>query len=143
MQESSEQPGFYKLPMAERLKLVQRLTGLTDEEVKTLGNTGGLPAEVADRMIENVIGGITMPMGVATNFMINGKDYLIPMAIEEPSVVAAASNSAKMARVKGGFNVTNTGPVFVTWKPPFALAIFAELLAAATTDGSSIAIGTR
>jgi hydroxymethylglutaryl-CoA reductase len=113
MQESSEQPGFYKLPMSERLKLVQKLTGLTDEEAKTLGTTGGLPAEIADRMIENVIGGITMPMGVATNFMINGKDYLIPMAIEEPSVVAAASNSAKMARVKGGFHVTNTGPVMI------------------------------
>jgi hydroxymethylglutaryl-CoA reductase len=113
MQESSEQPGFYKLPMAERLKLVQKLTGLTEEEAKTLSSTGGLPPETADRMIENVIGGITLPMGVATNFMINGKDYLVPMAIEEPSVVAAASNAAKMARVKGGFHVTNTGPVMI------------------------------
>ena len=99
--------------MAERLKLVQKLTGLSEEEVKTLSNTGGLPPEVADRMIENVIGGITMPMGVATNFMINGRDYLVPMALEEPSVVAAASNAAKMARVKGGFHVTNTGPVMI------------------------------
>ncbi len=113
MEESSEQPGFYKLPMGERLKLVQRLTGLTEEEARTLGNTGGLPGEVADRMIENVIGGITIPMGIGTNFMINGKDYLVPMAIEEPSVVAAASNAAKMARVKGGFRVTNTGPVMI------------------------------
>ena len=99
--------------MAERLKRVQDLTGLTDEEAKTLGNTGGLPPESADRMIENVIGGITIPMGVATNFLINGRDYLIPFAIEEPSVVAAASNAAKMARVKGGFTVTNTGPVMI------------------------------
>jgi hydroxymethylglutaryl-CoA reductase len=99
--------------MAERLKLVQKLTGLSEEEAKTLSNTGGLPPEVADRMIENVIGGITVPMGLATNFMINGKDYLIPMALEEPSVVAAASNAAKMARVKGGFHVTNTGPVMI------------------------------
>ncbi|MGD0638594.1 MAG: hydroxymethylglutaryl-CoA reductase, degradative [Nitrososphaerales archaeon] len=113
MQDSSELPGFYKLPMAERLKLVQKLTGLSEEEAKTLSNTGGLPPEVADRMIENVIGGITVPMGLATNFMINGKDYLIPMALEEPSVVAAASNAAKMARVKGGFHVTNTGPVMI------------------------------
>jgi hydroxymethylglutaryl-CoA reductase len=113
MQDSSELTGFYKLPMAERLKLVQKLTGLSEEEVKTLSNTGGLPPEVADRMIENVIGGITMPMGVATNFMINGRDYLVPMALEEPSVVAAASNAAKMARVKGGFHVTNTGPVMI------------------------------
>jgi hydroxymethylglutaryl-CoA reductase len=113
MQESSEQPGFYKLPMAERMKLIQKLAGLTDEEAKTLSNTGGLPAETAERMIENVIGGITIPMGIATNFLINGKDYLVPMAIEEPSVVAAASNAAKMARVKGGFRVTNTGPVMI------------------------------
>jgi hydroxymethylglutaryl-CoA reductase len=113
MQDSSELTGFYKLPMAERLKLVQKLTGLSEEEAKTLSNTGGLPPEVADRMIENVIGGITIPMGVATNFMINGRDYLVPMALEEPSVVAAASNAAKMARVKGGFHVTNTGPVMI------------------------------
>ena len=113
MQGSSEQPGFYKLPVAERLKLVQRLTGLTDEEVRTVSNTGGLPAELADRMIENVIGGITMPLGIATNFQVNGKDYLIPMALEEASVVAAASNTAKMARAKGGFHVTNTGPVMI------------------------------
>ena len=64
-------------------------------------------------MIENVVGGITIPMGMATNFLINGKDYLVPMALEEPSVVAAASNAAKMARVKGGFHVTNTGPVMI------------------------------
>lgn len=99
--------------MTDRLKLVQRLTGLTDDEVKTLSNTGGLPTETADRMIENVVGGITIPLGVATNFLINGKDYLVPMALEEPSVVAAASNAAKMARVKGGFRVTNTGPVMI------------------------------
>src|SRR5712692_1843187 len=113
MTESSEIPGFYKLSPAERMRVVQRLTGITDEEAKTLGNTGGLPPEVADRMIENVVGGMTIPLGIAVNFHINGKDYLIPMAIEEPSVVAAASNAAKMARVKGGFSVTNTGPVMI------------------------------
>lgn len=109
----SEISGFYKLSLAERLHVVRRLVGLTDEEESVLANTGGLPAEMADRMIENVIGGITIPMGVALNFRINGKDYLVPMALEEPSVVAAASNAAKMARVRGGFVVTNTGPVIV------------------------------
>ncbi|MDA4121178.1 MAG: hydroxymethylglutaryl-CoA reductase, degradative [Thaumarchaeota archaeon] len=113
MVESSEIPGFYKLPMEERLELVKKLVGLTDEEAKTLANTGGLPRDVADRMIENVVGGITMPMGIATNFRINGRDYIVPMALEEPSVVAAASNAAKMARTKGGFTVTNTGPVMI------------------------------
>ncbi|MDA4117324.1 MAG: hydroxymethylglutaryl-CoA reductase, degradative [Thaumarchaeota archaeon] len=109
----SEQPGFYKLSLAERAQLLQKLTGLSDEEVKTLQDTGGLPSEVADKMIENVVGGITLPLGMAMNFLINGKDYIVPMAIEEPSVVAAASNAAKIARVRGGFKVTNTGPVMI------------------------------
>ncbi|MGD0146067.1 MAG: hydroxymethylglutaryl-CoA reductase, degradative [Nitrososphaerales archaeon] len=113
MRGSSEVPGFYKLPMKERMKIVKKLTGLSDDEARTLANTGGLPSDVADRMIENVLGGITFPMGVAVNFKVNGKDYLVPMALEEPSVVAAASNAAKMARVKGGFRVTNTGPVMI------------------------------
>lgn len=113
MEGSSELPGFYKLSMRERLSLVAKLTGLTNEEVAAISNTGGLPAEIADRMIENVVGGITIPLGIAVNFRINGRDYLVPMAIEEPSVVAAASNAAKMARAKGGFTVTNTGPVMI------------------------------
>lgn len=113
MDDSSEIPGFYKLTMAERLELIKKRANLTEEEAKTLADTGGLPREVADRMIENVVGGITIPLGIATNFRINGKDYVVPMAIEEPSVVAAASNAAKMARAKGGFTVTNTGPVMI------------------------------
>jgi hydroxymethylglutaryl-CoA reductase len=113
MQGSSELPGFYKLSMEDRLKLLRKLAGLTEEEVKVLGNTGGLPGETANRMIENVVGGMTLPLGMATNFLVNGKDYVVPMALEEPSVVAAASNAAKIARVKGGFKVTNTGPVMI------------------------------
>ena len=113
MQGSSELPGFYKLSVEERLKLLRELAGLTEEESKVLGNTGGLPSDVASRMIENVVGGMTLPLGMATNFLINGKDYVVPMALEEPSVVAAASNAAKIARVKGGFKVTNTGPVMI------------------------------
>jgi hydroxymethylglutaryl-CoA reductase len=109
----SRMPGFHKLPMSEKLKEVARISGLTEEEAKTLANTGGLPAEAADRMIENVVGGLTMPLGIATNFRINGKDYLVPMALEEPSVVAGASKAAKIAREKGGFTVTNTGPVMI------------------------------
>ena len=101
------------MSMAERMNLVKKATGLADEEAKAIANTGGLPADVADRMIENVIGGITIPMGIAVNYRINGKDYLVPMALEEPSVLAAASNAAKIARVKGGFSVTNSGPVMI------------------------------
>ncbi len=110
---NSEIPGFYKLPMKERVSMIKKMAGLTDEEAAAVSNTGGLPSELADKMIENVVGGITVPMGIAVNFKVNGKDYLVPMALEEPSVVAAASNAAKMARVKGGFTVTNTGPVMI------------------------------
>jgi hydroxymethylglutaryl-CoA reductase len=113
MEGSSELPGFYKLSVQERLELVRKLAGLTEEEARAIGNTGGLPADVASRMIENVVGGMTLPLGMATNFLVNGRDYLVPMALEEPSVVAAASNAAKIARVKGGFKVTNTGPVMI------------------------------
>jgi hydroxymethylglutaryl-CoA reductase len=113
MTESSELQGFYKLPMEKRREILKKVASLTEEETKTLSSTGGLPAEVADHMIENVVGGYTYPLGIATNFRINGRDYLVPMALEEPSVVAAASNAAKMARVKGGFTVTNTGPVMI------------------------------
>ena len=113
MTESSELQGFYKLSMEERRRILKKSTSLTDEEIKAVANTGALPSEVADHMIENVVGGYTYPLGMATNFRINGKDYIVPMALEEPSVVAAASNAAKMARVKGGFTVTNTGPVMI------------------------------
>ena len=109
----SEMPGLYKLPMHERLREVAKAAGLSEDEARTLANTGGLPAGVADRMIENVVGGLTMPLGIATNFRVNGKDYLVPMALEEPSVVAGASKAAKIAREKGGFTVTNTGPVMI------------------------------
>jgi hydroxymethylglutaryl-CoA reductase len=110
---SSEIPNFYKLPVEERLKAVKAFASLDAKEADSIGSFSGLPSEVADRMIENVIGAIPVPLGVATNFLINGKDYLVPMAIEEPSVVAAASNAAKMARKHGGFRTSNTGPVMI------------------------------
>jgi len=113
MSKTSELPGFYKLSPAERLKFVQEFAGLGDEEVELLRKTGALELEQADRMIENVIGTTELPIGIATNFLINGKDYLIPMAIEEPSVVAAASNAAKIARPRGGFYTESTPPVMI------------------------------
>ncbi len=109
---SSRIPGFYKLSVEERLKRVAEFAGLSDEEVKAVFSKG-LPLDVADRMIENVIGTFELPLGVATNFLIDGKDYLIPMAIEEPSVVAAASNAARMARESGGFTTDYTGSLMI------------------------------
>jgi len=113
MIKTSQIPGFHNLKPSERIGIVKEFAALTDEEVSILQSTGPLRLEQADRMIENVIGTMPIPLGVATNFLINGKDYLIPMAIEEPSVVAAASNAAKMARVRGGFNTSSTGPIMI------------------------------
>ena len=109
---SSELSGFYKLRADERLKLVADFAGLSDDEVAILSTSGAL-GELADRMIENVVGTMPLPLGIATNFLINGRDYLIPMAIEEPSVVAAASNAAKMARASGGFQTSSTEPIMI------------------------------
>jgi hydroxymethylglutaryl-CoA reductase len=110
---TSEISGFYKLSIKDRLLLVKEFADLTDEEVKLVQSTGSLELGLADRMIENVIGAIPVPLGIAVNFLINGKDRLIPMAIEEPSVVAAASYAAKMARVKGGFHTSSTEPIMI------------------------------
>lgn len=109
--------GFYKLSVKERLEKVADFAGLKEDEKKLFLEEGkvvcGVDTEIADRMIENVIGVFELPLGIATNFVINGKDYLIPMAIEESSVVAAASNAARIARVRGGFRASTTDPVMI------------------------------
>ncbi|UCC33822.1 MAG: hydroxymethylglutaryl-CoA reductase, degradative [Candidatus Bathyarchaeota archaeon] len=113
MSRTSEVSGFYKLSPKERAQFVKEFADLTDEEVELLQSTGSLKLELADRMIENVVGAIPIPLGIGVNFLINGRDYLIPMATDEPSVVAAASFAAKMARVKGGFFTSSTEPIMV------------------------------
>jgi hydroxymethylglutaryl-CoA reductase len=113
MAKSSVISGFYKLSPKERLAIVKDFAGLTDEEVKLLEQTGALPIDVADHMVENVIGVFPEPMGIGANFLINGIDYLIPMATEEPSVIAAASYAAKMVREGGGFRTSSTAPVMI------------------------------
>ena len=110
---TSEISGFYKQGPEERWRVVREFGNLSDEEIRTIGNTGALKFEQVDRMIENVVGTMSIPLGIAVNFRINGRDYLVPMAIEEPSVVAAASNSAKMARAKGGFHASTSGPIMI------------------------------
>lgn len=100
---NSKYSGFYKLSIDERLNEVKEFSDLSDEQIETLKDPESLEFNRADNMIENVIGRYSLPMGVALNFVINGKDYLIPMVTEEPSVVAAASNGAKVARSSGGF----------------------------------------
>ncbi|MCW4052778.1 MAG: hydroxymethylglutaryl-CoA reductase, degradative [Candidatus Bathyarchaeota archaeon] len=113
MTKTSALTGFYKLSLEERLRIVRDFADLTDEETRLLKNMGALPFDLADRMIENVIGAFPVPLGIGVNFLINERDYLIPMAIEEPSVVAGASYAAKMAREGGGFYTSSTSPVMI------------------------------
>ncbi|MDH7596776.1 MAG: hydroxymethylglutaryl-CoA reductase, degradative [Methanothrix sp.] len=105
---SSRLPGFYKLPPDERLEKIVEACG--DAEIKEMVKSG-LSLEQADKMVENVIGLFQVPLGIATNFIIDGREVLVPMATEEPSVIAAASNGARMARDGGGFFTSSTGPV--------------------------------
>jgi len=107
---SSRISGYYKLEPKERLAKLKEITSLTDEEADFIWKGRPSMADI-DRMVENVVGVIGIPLGIATNFVINGKDVLIPMATEEPSVIAAVSNGARMARVKGGFTTTSTKPL--------------------------------
>jgi len=111
--ESSNIPGFYKLSMEKRREILKKFANLTEEELDLIRNMGALGEHLADHMIENVVSVMEVPMGIAVNFLINDRDYLTPMAIEEPSVVAAASNAAKMARVKGGFKAIATDPIMI------------------------------
>jgi len=102
--------GFYKLPASDRLRMVAENAGLSEEEAETIARRG-LSLDQADKMIENVIGLFQIPLGIATNFLIDGREVLIPMATEEPSVIAAASNGARMAFAGGGFVTSSTRPV--------------------------------
>jgi hydroxymethylglutaryl-CoA reductase len=111
MNKSSSISGFYKLSPKERLAFVKEFANLSDDECELLQNTGSLSLEAADRMIENVIGAFPLPLGIGVNFLINNREYLVPMVIEEPSVVAAASYAAKMVREGGGFHASSTPPV--------------------------------
>lgn len=110
---SSDISGFYKLPVNERIKIVKEFAQLTDGEVKLLEHNSALGIEIADIMIENVICVTQLPVGVATHFKINNRDYLVPMAIEETSVVAAASHAAKLARPSGGFKASSDEPIMI------------------------------
>ncbi len=113
MTATSRIPGFYKLdPQNRFLKLVE-FSGLPAEQLQPLQETDAAMAAIADRMIENAVGTIAIPLGVAANFLVNGVDYLVPMATEEPSVVAAASNAALIARENGGFRTSSTVPVMI------------------------------
>ncbi|ALQ39307.1 3-hydroxy-3-methylglutaryl-CoA reductase [Fusobacterium hwasookii ChDC F174] len=109
----SNYSGFYKLSVEERLDEVVKFANLDKDDIENIKNTDTLDISKADNMVENVIGRFTLPMGVALNFKINDKDYIIPMVSEEASVIAAASNAAKLARSSGGFYTSNTGSIMI------------------------------
>lgn len=111
---ASRLPGFYRLPMDERVRTVVRQLGLDAEEQELLLSHGSLPRDIADRMIENCVGTHELPLGLGLNFLVNGKDYLVPMAVEEPSVLAAVSFAAKLAREGGGFTAEADRAVMIS-----------------------------
>jgi len=107
-------PKFFEKSHKEKLDIICNFSDLNDKEITQLKNaTGGLDFEHANKMIENAIGTFSLPLGIATNFRINNKDYLIPMVIEEPSVIAAASKAAKIAKVCGGFSASVDGNISI------------------------------
>jgi hydroxymethylglutaryl-CoA reductase len=141
--QTSRIPGFYDLPVEQRASLVARWAGLNEGEQAVLSQFG-LELAQADHMIENVVGTFGLPLGIATNFLINGRDYLVPMAIEEPSVVAGASYAAKLARAGGGFAAHTTQPEMIAqiqvldvtdpWSARFALLDRQEQLLALANE---------
>jgi hydroxymethylglutaryl-CoA reductase len=105
-EQTSQFSKLYKIPMKSRLETIQKHTGIDSDGLAGFHQAGGLTPELADHMIENVIGTFSLPLGVAVNFLINGREILIPMVIEEPSVVAGASFMAKIIRMSGGFKAS-------------------------------------
>ncbi len=113
VEHTSRIPGFYKRTLAERAAFVAQWGDLTGQEQSALLGINGLSAAQADQMIENAVGVYALPLGIATNFLINNEDILIPMVIEEPSVLAAVSNAARLFRAGGGFTTSSDEPVMI------------------------------
>ena len=114
MARTSHLPGFYKVTVGERRSLVSEATGLETERMEQALCGGGLDADTADKFVENVLGVYALPYGVTLNVRVNGRDFVVPMVVEEPSVVAAASNAAKMVRAGGGFHAEVDPPLMIS-----------------------------
>ena len=107
-------PKFFEKSHEEKLDIICNFSDLNDDELNHLKNsTGGIDFDHANKMIENAIGTFSLPLGIATNFKINDNDYLVPMVIEEPSVIAAASKAAKIAKIHGGFTAKVDGNISI------------------------------
>ena len=110
-QKSSRFPGFYALPLEARQQAMTVFADLSEDQEQAMTSFNALSEELASTFIENAVGTMGLPLGIATNFKINGKDIIIPMAVEESSVLAAASHGAKFARMGGGFTTNSTLPI--------------------------------
>jgi hydroxymethylglutaryl-CoA reductase len=114
MARTSRFPGFYKVTVQERRSIVSEATGADCAEIENALDQGGIDAETADKFVENVLGTYALPYGVALNVRVDGHDHVVPMVVEEPSVVAAASNAAKMIRQGGGFTSDVDPPLMIS-----------------------------
>src|SRR5512135_1001965 len=110
---TSRIPGFYQLPLEQRLAKLAEAAGLSAEDLRSLSSSYGLTDQDADHMVENAVGTLGLPLGIGLNFIVNGREVLVPMAIEEPSVVAGASFMAKLARSTGGFRASMSAPEMI------------------------------
>jgi hydroxymethylglutaryl-CoA reductase len=110
---TSRIPGFYNLPLNERLDKLAEAAGLSGEDITALQTGNGLVDDQADHMVENAVGTFGLPLGIGLNFIVNGREVLVPMAIEEPSVIAGASFMAKLARSGGGFTASMSAPEMI------------------------------
>ena len=110
---SSRFPGFHKLTLEQRLAELERRFGLSKEDLELLRSAETLPLATANTMIENAVGTFSLPLGLGLNLLVNGRDYVVPMAVEEPSVVAAVSFAAKIVREAGGFTADADEPLMI------------------------------
>jgi hydroxymethylglutaryl-CoA reductase len=151
VERSSRLSGFYDLTPSERLAVVAAFGNLSPGEAAALEGAGGLNLARAEQMIENVIGTFGLPLGVATNMTINGHDYLVPMAIEEPSVVAGASYAGRLAREGGGFLADSDESVMIgqiqileipdPWKARFALLAARDRILRLANEQDPVIVG--
>ena len=110
---TSRLSGFHKLPVAERVDRISRMLRLSSDDCAHLAGEGGLSVEMANQMIENAVGTFSLPLGLGLNLQVNGRDFLVPMVVEEPSVVAAVSFAAKIVREGGGFVAEADDPIMI------------------------------